>query len=131
MKLKWENHGIKTPLARARGLGSAKEGSDHWMSQRVTAIANIPLVLWLVCSVVSLIGATHAEFTAWLSQPINAILMILLVLSTFYHAKLGSQVVVEDYVHNEGVKFVKLIGFKLLFFAAAVACIFSVLKIAL
>ena len=131
MKLKWDDKGIKTPLARARGLGSAKEGAEHWMAQRITAIANIPLVLWLVYSIISLIGATHAEFTAWLSQPINAILMILFIISTFYHAKLGSQVVVEDYIHNEGFKFFKLIGQKLFFLGLGIACIFSILKIAL
>ncbi len=131
MKLKWENHGMKSPLARARGLGSAKEGANHWMSQRITAIANIPLVIWFVYSIVTHLGASHAEFTGWLAHPFNAIAMILLVLSTFYHAKLGSQVVVEDYIHNEGLKFFKLIAFKLFFFAAGVACIFSILKIAL
>lgn len=131
MKLKWEDHGIKTPLGRARGLGSAGHGVDHWMKQRITAIANIPLVLWLVFSIVSLKGASHAEFTSWLAEPINAILMILFILSTFYHAKLGSQVVTEDYIHSEGFKFFKLIGQKLFFFGLAVACIFSILKIAL
>ncbi len=131
MKLKWENHGIKTHLGRARGLGSAGHGSDHWMKQRVTAIANIPLVLWLVFSIVSLKGASYKEFTSWLSEPLNAILMILFILSTFYHAKLGSQVVTEDYIHNEGLKIFKLIGQKLFFFGLGVACIFSILKIAL
>jgi len=130
MKLKWENNGIKTPLARARGLGSAKEGTDHWFMQRVTAIANIPLMLWLVYSAVNMAGATHGEFTSWLAQPLNAILMILVIISVFYHAKLGSQVVTEDYVHNEGLKMVKLIGQKLFFLAMGVAAIFSVLKIA-
>ena len=131
MKLKWDNNGIKTPLARARGLGSAGHGSDHWMKQRITAIANIPLVLWLVFSIVSLKGASHAEFTSWLGEPINAILMILFVVSTFYHAVLGSQVIVEDYIHSEWFKTLKLIGNKLFFFALGVACIFSILKIAL
>lgn len=131
MKLKWDNDGMKTPLARARGLGSAKEGSDHWMSQRITAIANIPLVLWLVFSIVNLKGASHAEFVAWLAAPLNAILMILFIISIFYHAKLGSQVVTEDYIHHEGLKFVKLIAQKLFFFGLGIACIFSVLKIAL
>ena len=131
MKLKWEDHGIKTPLGRARGLGSAKEGSDHWMSQRITAIANIPLVLWFVYSIVSLNGASHAEFTSWLAQPLNAILAILFVISIFYHAKLGAQVVTEDYFHGEAVKFVKLIAQKLVLFALGIACVFSILKIAL
>ena len=131
MKLKWDDNGIKTPLGRARGLGSAKEGADHWMAQRITAIANIPLVLWLVYSIVDLKGASHAEFTGWLAEPVNAILMILFILSVFYHAKLGTQVVTEDYVHNEGCKFLKLIAMKLFFYGAGVACIFSILKIAL
>ena len=130
MKLKWDNDGIKTPLARARGLGSAKEGTDHWMGQRITAIANIPLVLWLVFSIVNLKGANHAQFTSWLAEPINAILMILFIISTFYHARLGSQVVTEDYIHHEGIKFAKLILTKLFFFGLGIACIFSILKIA-
>lgn len=131
MKLKWDNTGMKAPLARARGLGSAGHGSDHWMKQRITAIANIPLVIWFVFSVVSLRGASHAEFTGWLAEPVNAVLAILFIVSTFYHAKLGAQVVTEDYIHHEGFKFVKLIGQKLFFFALGVACIFSILKIAL
>lgn len=131
MTMKWEDKGIKTPLARARGLGSAKEGTDHWMMQRVTAIANVPLMIWLVYSIIALKGSSHTDFTAWLAHPVNAILMILVVISTFYHAKLGSQVVIEDYIHHEGFKMFKLIGQKLFFFAMAVACIFSVLKIAL
>ncbi len=131
MKLKWDDNGIKTPLGRARGLGSAKEGSDHWMGQRITAIANIPLVLWFVYSIITMKGASYDQFTTWLSQPINAILMIFLILSTFYHARLGSQVVTEDYVHHEGLKVIKLIAQKLFFYGAGVACIFSILKIAL
>jgi len=131
MKLKWDNEGIKSPLARAKGLGAAGHGSGHWMNQRITAVANIPLVIWFVYSVVDLVGASHAEFTDWLSQPANAILMILFVISVFYHTVLGAQVITEDYIHNEGFKFVKLIGQRLFFTAMAVACIFSILKIAL
>lgn len=130
MKMKWDNNGIKTPLARARGMGAAKSGTHHWMAQRITAIANIPLMLWLVVSIVNLKGASYGEFTDWLAQPINAVLMILLVISGFYHAMLGSQVVTEDYIHNEGFKMFKIIGQKMFFFAAAVACIFAILKVA-
>lgn len=129
MKLKWDDHGIKTPLARAKGLGSAGHAVGHWMNQRVTAIANIPLVIWFVLSFVSLQGASHAEFSAWLSEPLNTVLAILFIISTFYHAVLGSQVVVEDYVHNEAFKTLKLIGNKLFFFALGVASIVSILKI--
>lgn len=130
MTMKWEDHGLKSPLARARGLGSARDGVDHWMKQRVTAVANLPLMVWLVYSMVNLAGADYVIFTAWLAHPLNAILMTLVILSTFYHAYLGSQVVVEDYIHHEGFKIVKMIGMKLFFFAGAIACIFSILKIA-
>ncbi len=130
MKMKWENHGIKTPLARARGLGSAKEGVEHWTMQRITAIANIPLVIWFILSIIHLIGADYQTFTSWQAQPTNAILMVLFILSTFYHASLGLQVIYEDYIHHEGFKFIKIIGMKLFFFGVGVASIFSVLKIA-
>ena len=131
MNMKWENKGMKTPLARAKGLGSAHEGADHWFQQRMTAIANIPLVLWFVYSIVQLKGASHYTFVNWLSDPINAILLILLILSVFFHAKLGTQVVTEDYVHHEGIKIVTLIAQKLIFSGLAIACVFSILKIAL
>ena len=118
------------PLKKVKGLGSAHEGADHWMMQKITAIANIPLILWLIWSIISLNGASYDEFTSWLAQPVNAILMILLIISVMYHAKLGTQVITEDYISNEGFKMFKLIGQKLFFFAIGVACIFSVLKIA-
>lgn len=124
------NSPFNSDLSRARGLGSAKEGVEHWWMQRVTAVANIPLVLWFVYSIVDLKGASYEMFTSWLAAPLNAILMILLVCSTFYHAALGSQVIAEDYIHHEGFKLVKLVGIKLFFFAIGVACIFSILKIA-
>jgi len=102
------------------------------MNQRITAIANIPLMLWLVWSVIHHVqGASYDDFSSWLAQPMNAILMILAIISVFYHAALGSQVIAEDYIHHEGFKLCKLIGMRLFFIAAAVACIFSVVKIAL
>lgn len=120
---------IETPLARARGLGSAHEGAHHWMAQRFTAVSNLFLMLWLVCSALYMPGWSYPAFTGWLSAPVNAILMILAVISVFYHAALGLQVIVEDYVHNEACKIAKLALIRLVLFAAAVACIFSVLKI--
>jgi succinate dehydrogenase / fumarate reductase membrane anchor subunit len=122
---------MKSPLAKARGLGSAGHGSAHWFVQRVTAISSIPLVLWLVFSVLHLKGADYMTFTSWLAQPVNAVLMILLIISVFYHAALGLQVVVEDYIHCECMKLAKIIGIKLALFAMAVASIFSILKVAL
>lgn len=130
MKLKWENHGIKTSLARARGLGSAHHGAEHWLAERITSLALIPLVIWLVYSIVSLAGADYSTFTMWLAEPVNAILMLLFLIVTFYHAALGCQVIMDDYIHHEAVKFISVIVMKLVFGALAVACVFSVLKIA-
>ncbi len=131
MKLKWKDDGtLKTPLARARGLGASHHGVSHWWHQRMTAVANLPLMIWLVWAVVHMQGWTYIEFTAWLAVPVNAILMILSVISVFYHAALGTQVIVEDYFHIEWMKIAKLIGIKLFFIAAGVACVFSILKIA-
>ena len=126
-----ENEKIQSPLSRARGAGSAHEGTHHWWHQRMTAVANIPLMFWLVWSVTHMTGWSHAAFTGWLAMPVNAILMILAVISVFYHAALGAQVIIEDYVHDKACKVIKLTGAKLFFIAAAVACIFSVLKISL
>lgn len=126
---KHNNDKFEAPLKTAKGLGSAHEGVDHWLKQKITALANVPLIIWFIWSIIGLQGASHAQFSAWLAQPINAILMILLIISVCIHAKLGAQVITEDYISNECFKNFKLIGQKLFFFAIAVACIFSVLKI--
>jgi len=119
------------PLKKAKGLGSAHEGVHHWMMQKITALMQIPLIIWLVCSIAKLQGASYEQFSAWLAYPINAILMIILVCSVMLHAKLGAQVVVEDYISSEPLKMAKLICHKILFFGIGVAIIFSILKIAL
>ncbi len=130
MKLKWKDSRFDSQLGRAKGLGATGHGVDHWIHQRITAVANLPLMIWLVWSVVHHVaGASYEEFVAWQAQPLNAILMILSVVSVFYHAALGTQVIAEDYIHNEGLKFFKLIGIKLFFSATAIACVFSILKI--
>ena len=121
---------FRSDLAKAKNHGSAKHGSSHWMAQRVTAVALIPLFVWFIYSVVHLVGASHGEFTTWLAHPINAIITILFVISTFYHAVLGAQVITEDYIHGECFKTIKIVGQKLFFFAFGIACIFSILKIA-
>ncbi len=126
---KTQSQRILSPLAKARGAGSAHHGSGHWMHQRITALANIPLMLWLVWSVVHMRGWEYGDVTAWLAQSVNAVLMILAVLSTFYHAVLGLQVVIEDYVHCACIKLASLIGLRLVFVALGVAAIFSVLKV--
>ena len=132
MKLKWKDDGsIKSPLSRARGLGTAHNGVHHWLHQRITAVSNLLLMLWLLCAMGKLGELSYIAFTAWLAQPVNAILMILAVISVFYHAALGCQVIVEDYFHVQWMKITKLIGIRLFFTAGAIACIFSILKIAL
>ena len=92
---------LRSPLGRAIGLGSAKHGADHWWAQRVSAVALILLGLWFAASLIAHAGADHGAVVAWLRNPITAILMLLLVATTFYHAALGLQVVIEDYVHSE------------------------------
>lgn len=128
--MKWDKTGLKTEDARVSGLGSAKDGVHHWMNQRLTAIANIPLIIWFIWSLCTHDFSSYVIFDGWISEPINAILMILLVISVFYHAVMGAQVISEDYIHNEGFKIFKLVGQRLFFFALAVGCIFSILKLA-
>ena len=96
--------------------------------QRLTAIANVLLVLWFVFSAMALSGSGYAEVRAWLASPVTASLMVLLIISTFYHARLGLQVVVEDYVHHEGARLASLVAIALIVVALAVACIVAVLQ---
>lgn len=121
---------FRTPMGRARGHGSAKDGTAHWWMQRLTAIALVPLAIWFVASLVSLTGAGHAEVVAWLGAPVPAVLMILFVVVTFHHGQLGLQVVIEDYVHSEGVKFAAIIIVKFAAIVLGLASVFAVLKIA-
>ncbi len=120
----------RTPLGRVRGLGSAKEGTEHFWAQRVTAIALVPLALWFVASLAVYTGADHATAKAWLAEPFSAVVMVLLVVTGFHHAQLGLQVVIEDYVSTEWIKVFSIIVVKLGALALGVAAIFSVLKIA-
>lgn len=122
---------LVSPLARARGLGSAHEGVHHWVHQRLTAIALIPLMIWLVSSIVSLSGAPYGVFLSWVANPLNALLLMFTVIAAFYHASLGVQVVVEDYISCKAKKTVLLIVSRLFFIGAGIAALFSILKIAL
>ena len=121
---------MRTPIARVRGLGSAKNGTHHWWMQRLTAIALVPLTMWFVVSVIYLTGADHARVAAWLASPLTAVLMLLLITATFHHLQLGLQVIIEDYVHGEAAKIGCIIGVKLVSFALAVTAGFAVLKVA-
>ena len=121
----------RTPLARVRGLGSAKEGVGHWWAQRVTAIALVPLAIWFVCAAIGMIGADYVTFQGWLAHFGNALLMILTVLVLFYHAHLGMQVVIEDYVHGDPARIVTLLAVKFVLFALAASCVLAVILVAL
>lgn len=120
---------MRTPLSRVRGLGSTKSGTEHFWYQRLTSIANIPLFLFFVISIVILAGADHAAFIAYLSNPIVAITMLLMVLSGIYHMYLGMAVIIEDYVHSEGLKVISLLGNNFFSFAVGMASVFAILKI--
>jgi succinate dehydrogenase / fumarate reductase, membrane anchor subunit len=121
---------MRSPLSRARGLGSAREGVEHWWMQRVTAVALIPLTLWFVVSLIALTGSDYNAFIAWLKAPFVAILMVLLLVALFHHMALGLQVVVEDYVHSDRAKIPTVVAIRLACFALAVAGIFATVRIA-
>jgi succinate dehydrogenase / fumarate reductase, membrane anchor subunit len=122
--------GMRTPLGRVRGLGSAKEGVEHWWMQRLTAVALVPLTLWFVYAMVALTGADHASVVNWFVRPRNAVLMILLVVATFHHGQLGLQVVIEDYVHSERAKLAAILIVKFAAVLLAAGSIFGIVRIA-
>ena len=119
---------MRTPLSRVRGLGSAKDGTEHFWRQRLTAIANIPLILFFLWTVISLNGADHAQVVAYLSSPVVTIIMLMVLGAGIYHMKLGMQVVIEDYVHGGAGKAL-LIANTFFAIAMATACGFAVLKL--
>jgi succinate dehydrogenase / fumarate reductase, membrane anchor subunit len=121
---------MRSPLNRARGLGSAKEGVEHWWMQRMTAVALIPLSLWLTASLIALTGSDYDTFIGWLRAPFATIMMVLLLIALFQHISLGLRVVVEDYVHSDGVKIPAVVVIRLFCSAVAIAGIFATLRIA-
>ena len=120
---------LRSPLGHARGLGSAKEGTAHWWSQRLTSLALVPLTLWFAVSVAALAGADHGAMVLWIGHPVVAGLLILLVITTFYHSYLGLQVVIEDYVHGEGWKLALLLGCQAAAVVLALTGVLSILMI--
>jgi succinate dehydrogenase / fumarate reductase membrane anchor subunit len=122
---------LRSPLGRAIGLGSAKEGVEHWWAQRITALALVPLTVWFVVEVIGLAGADRAVFVDWVRNPMSAVLLVLLLVATFYHGALGLQVVIEDYVENEAVRLGSLIVMRLLAIVFAARGILAVLKLSL
>lgn len=122
-------HSIRSPLARARGLGSAKNGTHHWWMQRITAVALVPLTLWFMYSVLVMMTLDYWVFLQWLADPINAIMTILFVTVMLYHATLGCQVIIEDYVHHKATEITLLVILKFSAWVLAIAAVFSVLKV--
>ncbi|SFS01549.1 succinate dehydrogenase, hydrophobic membrane anchor protein [Sphingomonas jatrophae] len=121
--------GTGTGIGRVRGLGSAKSGAHHWWMQRVTAAGNLLLVVWFVLSIVRLPSLDYRTVTLWLSSPFVAVPLVLLVINTFYHFRLGLQVVLEDY-QKESSKVAGLIAINFFTIGAGALAIFSILKIA-
>ena len=119
---------LRTPLSRVKGLGSAKDGTSHFWHQRLTALLMIPLVLWIGFSVAAL-PAEHADLVAWVQQPLVSAGLVLLVISLFYHAQLGLQVVIEDYIASHARRAVVLLVSNLLCLLFGTIGVISVLKI--
>ena len=120
---------MRTPLGRVRGLGSARSGTDHFWRQRLTAIANIPLTIGFVLIVASLIGRNHAAVVQILGSPLVAVVMLLFILSATTHMRIGMQVIIEDYVHDELAKLVAVIGNTFFAIVVGLASAFAILKL--
>jgi succinate dehydrogenase / fumarate reductase membrane anchor subunit len=121
---------FRNDLARVRGLGSAKEGVQHWWLQRVTAILLVPLTIWFLIELVAHVGAGHREVLRWLNDPIPLAGFLLLLGAGFWHLALGVQVVIEDYVHREGLKLALILLVKFACLALALAGMLSLFYIA-
>ena len=120
---------MQSDLGRVRGLGSAKGGTSHWWAQRVTAIANLPLGLWLIICLISGVGSSYETVTAWLSNYFHATMMVLLIANMAYHFTLGLQVVIEDYIHGRVKEVAALLAVRFFAVFIAVASTISVLRI--
>ena len=121
----------RTPLGRARGLGSAKHGVGHFIAERVSGMALIPLFLWAAFSGVKLAGGDYALVTAWIAEPINAVLLGALVVVGFFHLRLAMQVVIEDYIYGFVAKSSLLILNLVVCVLGAALGVFAILKVAL
>jgi succinate dehydrogenase / fumarate reductase membrane anchor subunit len=120
----------RSPFDHTQGLGSAREGVDHWWTQRVTAVALIPLTLWFAAALMARARGDYGALILWLRAPVTTVLMVLLLIALLYHMALGLQVVIEDYVHDDRIKIPAVIAIRLGSFALAVTGIIAVLRIA-
>ena len=123
------NSSLRTPLARVRGLGSAKSGTGHFWLQRVTAVANLILTVIFTGIIVALVGKPYPAAIALLSHPLVAILMLLFIVSGCIHMRIGMQVVIEDYIHGEGLKIAAVMANTFFAIAVGASCVFAVLKL--
>jgi succinate dehydrogenase / fumarate reductase membrane anchor subunit len=121
---------LQTPLNRVEGLGSAKTGTAEFWRQRVTAVALVPLSIWFVWSALSLVGAEQSAVMAFLAQPLNAILMLLFLMAALYHMSIGVQIIIEDYIHQPGLKIACIILNRFFALGIGVTTAFALLKIA-
>ncbi|MEI6542438.1 MAG: succinate dehydrogenase, hydrophobic membrane anchor protein [Methylococcales bacterium] len=122
---------FRSPLANVRGLGSAKSGTSHWWMQRVTAVALVPLSFWLITFLNLSLTAPYQETIGWITSPLNTIGLVALILAIFYHAALGLQVVIEDYIAAEGIKIIAVWTVNLSFLMLALAALIAVFRILL
>lgn len=121
---------MRTPLGKVRGLGSAKDGTETFWRQRLTAVANVPLLLFFVGLLIALNGAGYAEVRATLANPLVAVVMALVIMSAFVHMRIGMKEIIEDYIHDEGMKFALVILSTFFVFLVGGASLFALLKIA-
>lgn len=122
---------LRTPLAKVRGLGTAKDGTHHFWMQRVTSLALLPLVLWFGLSIASLPNASYESVVLWLDSPFNVAMLVSFLIAGFYHGALGMQVIIEDYISEEWIRIAGIIAVQLISFFLAALGVYAALKIAL
>jgi succinate dehydrogenase / fumarate reductase membrane anchor subunit len=122
---------MRTPLARVKGLGASGHGVEHWWIHRVTAVSNIPLIIAFVIIVAALAGSSYQEAISIISHPLVAIILLLAVISVANHMRLGMQIVIEDYVHDKGLKIAAVIANNFYAVIIGVACLYAILKVSL
>lgn len=120
---------MRSQLGRARGLGTARSGAEHWLAERISAAALIPLTIWFVLAVISLLGADQPQVAAWAARPLNATLLLALIATTFHHAQMGLQVVLEDYSHHHGFRTAAVLTVKGAAWLLAILAALSVAKL--
>lgn len=122
---------LNTPLAKVRGLGSAREGVAHWWAQRLTAVLLLPLSIWFLSCVLPVLGQEYSDARVFVAQPLNAFFLLAFVLTLIYHSMLGVQVVIEDYIHTRWLEVSLQVAIKLTAFLAALATAFALVRIVL